>query len=113
MPSGRVEHDSRVRHRLSSILARNTVGSKTLSPPMPSPKSPLGLGHLLRNDIYAITGGEPLRPVTSTSKVSATRFARCPIRRPLCTGDREGWMMGDGEPVRSVCLTDEGRRLAQ
>ena len=25
----------------------------------------------------------------------------------------KGWMTGEGSPVHSVCLTDEGRRLAQ
>lgn len=31
----------------------------------------------------------------------------------LALAIEKGWMTGEGAPVHSVCLTDEGRRLAE
>lgn len=79
---------------------------------MAKPKPPLGLARKLRDDVYAVTAGRPMRwimvgelglrhPNTSVATLDAA----------LALAIEKGWMIGEGTPPHSVCLTDAGRRL--
>lgn len=77
-------------------------------------KPPLGLARKLRDDVYKVTGGQPMKwvmvgelglrhPHTSIETLDAAlgqAIGKC-------------WMTGEGKPVHSVCLTDDGRRQAR
>lgn len=77
-------------------------------------KPPLGLARMLRDDVFKVTTGQPMKwvmvgelglrhPHTSIETLDAA----------LALAIGKGWMTGEGSPVHSVCLTDDGRRLAQ
>ena len=79
---------------------------------MANPKPPLGLARKLRDDVYRVTAGRPMHwlmvdelwlrhPNTSAATLEAA----------VALAIAKGWMIGEGMPAHSVCLTDAGRRL--
>lgn len=77
-------------------------------------KPPLGLARTLRDDVYKVTAGQPMRWVMVGElglRHPDTAIATLDAALELAIG--KGWMTGEGTPVHSVCLTDDGRRLAQ
>lgn len=76
-------------------------------------KPPLGLARKLRDDVFAVTGGRPMQWVMVGEL--GLRHPDTPIETldvALTLAIAKGWMTGEGSPPHSVCLTDEGRRLA-
>ncbi len=84
-----------------------------MSGPMPARKQPLGLARSLRDDVYRVTDGRPMRWVMVDElrlRHADRTLAKIDAAVALAIG--KGWMEGTGEPAHSVCLTDAGRRLA-
>lgn len=81
---------------------------------MSTRKPPLGLARKLRDDLHKITSGQPMKWVMVGEL--GLRHADTSIETldaALVLAIEQGWMTGEGSPVHPVCLTDEGRRLAQ
>lgn len=80
---------------------------------MPSRKPPLGLARTLRDDVFNVTGGQPMKWVmVGELGLRHPETAITTLDAALTLAIGKGWMTGEGSPVHSVCLTDEGRRLA-
>ena len=76
-------------------------------------KPPLGHARKLRDDVYKVTGGQPMKWVmVGELGLSHPDTATTTLDAALALAIGKGWMTGEGQPVHSVCLTDEGRRLA-
>lgn len=78
------------------------------------PKNPpLGLARKLRDDVYAVTSGQPQRWVmVGELGLRHPDTALPTLDAALTLAIKNGWMIGEGAPLHSVCLTDDGRRLA-
>jgi len=75
-------------------------------------KPPLGLARTLRDDLYKITDGQPMRWImVGELGLRHPDTAMPTLDAALALAIEKGWMTGEGTPVHSVCLTDEGRRL--
>lgn len=80
---------------------------------MPS-KPPLGLARKLRDDVFKVTAGRPMRWVmVGELGLRHPDTALPTLDAALALAIEKGWMTGEGSPVHIVMLTDEGRRLAQ
>lgn len=83
-------------------------------PRTPRTKPPLGLARKLRDDLYRITSGRPLRWImVGELGLRHPDTTMTTLEAALALAIEKGWMTGEGSPVHSVMLTDEGRRLAQ
>ncbi len=81
---------------------------------MPTRKPPLGLARRLRDDLYALTDGRPMRWImVGELGLRHPDTALAALDAALALAIEKGWMTGEGSPPHSVCLTDEGRRLAR
>lgn len=80
---------------------------------MPAKKPPLGLARTLRDDVFRITDGRPMRWVmVDELRLRHADNALAKIDEAVALAIAKGWMTGEGTPSHSVCLTDAGRRLA-
>ncbi len=78
---------------------------------MSARKPPLGLARKLRDEVFAITGGVPMRWV-SVHELGLRHpdLTESAIDQAIAVAIAKGWMLGEGTPPHSVCLTDLGRR---
>ena len=77
-------------------------------------KPPLGLARTLRDDVFKVTGGQPMKWVMVGELGLRHPDTAIPtLEAALALAIERGWMTGEGRPVHSVTLTDEGRRLAE
>lgn len=87
------------------------------SPPAPlrsmPHEPPVSLACTLRDDIFKVTGGQPMRWIMVGELGLRHPDATIPTLDAAVALAIEKWMTGGGKPAHSVCLTDEGRRLAQ
>jgi hypothetical protein len=80
---------------------------------MAPPKPPLGLTRKLRDDIYAITSGQPNKWVTvGELSLRHPNMSIIALDVALALALDGGWMEVAGNPPESVRLTYDGRRLA-
>lgn len=78
------------------------------------PQTTLGLARMLRDDVYRVTAGRPLRwTMVGELGLRHPDTAMATLDAALALAIEKGWMTGEGNPVHSVMLTDEGRRLAE
>jgi hypothetical protein len=83
-------------------------------PRAPRAKPPLGLARTLRDDVYKVTAGRPMRWVmVGELGLRHPDTAMATLDAALTLAIEKGWMTGEGSPVHSVMLTDEGRRLSE
>jgi len=76
-------------------------------------KPPLGLADKLRDDVYKVTAGQPMKWImVGELGLRHPHTAPATLDAALALAIGNGWMTGEGKPVHSVCLTDDGRRLA-
>lgn len=68
----------------------------------------------LRDEIHAITRGVPMRWV-SVHELSLRHpdLAEEAVDQAVTVAIAKGWMLGEGRPPHSVCLTDAGRQAAK
>lgn len=80
---------------------------------MPAQKPPLGLARSLRDDVYRLTDGRPMRWIlVHELHLRHPDRTLATIDAAIALAIAKGWMIGEGAPAHSVCLTDAGRRLA-
>lgn len=87
---------------------------ESIMPPKEStPKGSTRLARLLRDDVAAITRGVPLRWVmVHELGLRHADAGEAAVDAAIARAIDKGWMTGGGTPPHSVCLTDEGRKLA-
>lgn len=79
---------------------------------MVTSKPPLGLARKLRDDVYAVTVGRPMKWITVGELCLRHPHKSLPaLEAALALAIARGWMEGAGDPPESVRLTEDGRRL--
>jgi len=77
-------------------------------------KPPLGLARQLRDDVFEVTAGQPMKWImVGELGLRHPDTAMATLDAALALAIEKGWITGEGSPVHSVMLTDEGRRLAE
>lgn len=80
---------------------------------MPTRMPPLGLARKLRDEVYKVTVGQPIqRVMVGKLGLRHPDTAITTLDAALARAIEKRCMTGEGKPAHSVCLTDEGRRLA-
>lgn len=80
---------------------------------MPPRKELLGLACKLRDEIYKVTLGQPMRwMMVGELGLRHPDTAITTLDAALALTTESGCITGEGKPVHSLCLTDEGRRVA-
>lgn len=68
---------------------------------------------LLRDEVQAITGGVPMRWVSVYELgLRHPDMSEAVLDQVVGVAIAKGWMLGEGRPPHSVCLTDAGRQGA-
>ncbi len=68
----------------------------------------------LRDEIYVITRGVPMRWVSVHDLgLRHPDLSEDEIDEALAEAIAKGWMLGEGRPPHSVCLTETGRRVGK
>lgn len=81
------------------------------------PKQPIALARKLRDDVYAITRGVPMRWVSVRELgLRHPELTEEAVDQAVAVAIAKGWMLGEGPappPPHSVCLAEAGRQAAK
>lgn len=77
-------------------------------------RQPIGLARKLRDEVFAITRGAPMRWV-SVHELGLRHpdLTEAVIDQAVAIAIAKGWMLGEGKPPHSVTLTEAGRRAGK
>ena len=74
-------------------------------------QAPVALARKIREDVRSITRGQPMRWVSVHELTLRHALVREEaVEAAVALAINKGWMIGEGKPPHSVCLTDTGRR---
>jgi hypothetical protein len=77
-------------------------------------KQPLALARKLRDEVRAITRSVPMRWVSAHELgLRHPDLTEDAVDQAVAVAIAKGWMLGEGKPPHSVCLTDAGRQAGK
>jgi hypothetical protein len=63
-------------------------------------------------EVEQVTDGRPMRWVALQQVARRLQIRRTFVTEAVRVAVNSGWLIGEGEPPHSVCLTDQGRAMA-